>query len=662
MGKIDIYSRINYLVNTLNKYTKLYDEGHPAISDKEWDDLYFELVNLERDWPQWILPNSPTQKVNYEVVNQLNKVHHNHPMLSLAKTKSIKEIQDFIDKNPFAGAIAMLKLDGLTCSLTYQDGHLVKAETRGNGEVGEDVTHNAKVIKNIPKRIDFTDELIVDGEIVCLEKDFEPFIKDYMNPRNFASGSIRLLDSKECARRNLSFVAWDCISPKKDTLAEEFSFLFSLGFDVVPWCAISDSDDIEKDIINWLMESFTQYPKDGIVFKYDSVPYYNSLGNTAHHFNGGIAYKFYDDVYDTFLVNLGYDVSRNGVLTPVAIFDPVEIDGSIVNRASLHNLSIIRKLFTTHWVNYAGENCHYVQMYYGQKLKVSKRNQIIPQIEWADTDYKCNQIDGNAFRPIHIIDKCPICGSELEIKNDVLYCPNSQCSGRIINRLDHFFGKKGLDIKGLSINTFDKLLDWGWINEPVDVFNLAEHRDEWIKKPGFGVKSVDNILAAIEEGRHQTLEKFIVAIGIPGIGTAQAKMICSAICSYEGFKTYTYWDTLDGFGPVRAAAINNFNFEEADKVYSHLIFEKNNDKIPLENEDKKLDGKIFVITGSVNHYKNRDELKTAIEQKGGRVVGSVSKNTNYLINNDNTSTTAKNVKAKELGIPIITEEEFLKML
>lgn len=645
MGKTDIYSRINYLVNTLNKYTKLYDEGHPAISDKEWDDLYFELVNLERDWPQWILPNSPTQRVNYEVVNQLNKVHHNHPMLSLAKTKSLKEIQNFIDKNPSAGAIAMLKLDGLTCSLTYQDGYLVRAETRGNGEVGEDVTHNAKVIKNIPKRIDFNDELIVDGEIVCLEKDFEPFIKDYMNPRNFASGSIRLLDSKECARRNLSFAAWDCITPKKDTLAEEFAFLFSLGFDVVPWCAISGSDDLKHDVIDWLMENFMQYPKDGIVFKYDSIPYYNSLGNTAHHFNGGIAYKFYDETYETNLIDINYDVSRQGILTPVAVFDEVEIESSLVSRASLSNLSIMKETL--------GE-----KPYEGQLIHISKRNLIIPKVEWADKDL--TNIDN---KQIFTIPKtCPICGQNTEIKGDFLFCSNKECSGRIINRLEHMFGKKGLDIKGLSVNTFEKLLDWGWIQKPADVFSLKEHRAEWIQKTGFGPKSVDGILNSIEIGRHQTLEKFISSLGIPGIGTTQSKAICSAISSYEGFKTYTYWDTLEGFGPVRAAAINNFNFEEADKVYSHLIFEKNNDKILLENEDKKLDGKIFVITGSVNHYKNRDELKTAIEQKGGRVVSSVSKNTNYLINNDNTSTTAKNVKAKELGIPIITEEEFLKML
>ena len=640
MGKIDIYSRINYLVDTLNKYTKLYDEGHPAISDKEWDDLYFELKELEKQQPQWIRADSPTQRVNYEIVNRLNKVYHNHPMLSLAKTKSLKEIQGFIDKNPSAGAIAMLKLDGLTCSLKYQNGYLVQAETRGNGEIGEDVTHNAKVIKNIPKRIDFTDELIVDGEIVCLEKDFEPFIKDYMNPRNFASGSIRLLDSKECARRNLSFVAWDCISPKKDTLAEEFSFLFSLGFDVVPWCAISGSDDIEKDTIDWLMKNFTQYPKDGIVFKYDSVPYYNSLGNTAHHFNGGLAYKFYDETTSSYLLDIDYDVSRNGILTPVAVFEPIEIDGSEVSRASLHNLAIMKQTLGT--------------PYEGEQIEVSKRNQIIPQIEWADKD----NID---HHKVFITPKvCPICGGETKIIDDVLYCTNPQCSGRLINRLDHMFGKKGLDIKGLSINTFDKLLDWGWINEPADVFNLKEHRAEWINKPGFGVKSVDNILEAIEKGRNQTLEKFIVAIGIHGIGTVQAKMICSAICSYEGFKTYTYWDTLDGFGPVRATAINNFNFEEADRVYPHLIFKEKNDKIVIENKGGISD-KTFVITGSVHQYKNRDELKAFIESLGGRVASSVSKNTDYLINNDNTSTTAKNVKAKELGIPILTEEDFIEM-
>lgn len=261
---------------------------------------------------------------------------------------------------------------------------------------------------------------------------------------------------------------------------------------------------------------------------------------------------------------------------------------------------------------------------------------------------------------------CPICDGPVSIQDNdgvqLLVCTNPACEGKLINRLDHFFGKKGLDIKGLSVNTFDKLIDWGWIDKPVDVFNLKDHRAEWIKKPGFGPKSVDNILTAIETGRHQSLEKFISAIGIPGIGTTQAKAICAAICSYEGFKTYTYWDTLDGFGPVRGAAINNFDFTEADEVASYLIFQENNDKIKVENEEKKLNGKTFVITGSVHGYKNRDALKEVIESLGGKVVGSVSKNTDYLINNDSTSTSAKNMKAKELGVPIITEEDFSKLI
>ncbi len=641
MGKIDIYNRINYLVENLNYYTKLYDEGHPAISDKEWDDLYFELVELEREQPQWIRKDSPTQSIDYQVVSKLEKAPHNHLMLSLAKTKSKEDIKAFIDKAQWAGCIVMLKLDGLSCSLLYEDGYLIKAETRGNGEVGEDVTHNAMVIPSIPKRINAKGTVIVDGEIICRKNDFEPFANEYKNPRNFASGSIRLLDSKECVNRNLSFCAWECIEPEFGTLAEGFDFLNKLGFDVVPWACWNPEFSIDT-YSEWLYQYDypNSYPIDGLVFKYDSTIYRESLGRTAHHFNGGLAYKFYDETVSSTLLDIDYDVSRNGILTPVAVFDLIEIDGSEVSRASLHNLSIMKQTLGT--------------PYEGEQIEVSKRNQIIPQIEWADKD----NID---HHKVFITPKvCPICGGETKVVDDVLYCTNSQCSGRIINRLDHMFGKKGLDIKGLSVNTFDKLLDWGWIKEPADVFNLASHHDEWIKKPGFGVKSVDNILAAIEAGRHQTLEKFIVAIGIPNIGTAQAKEICSAICSYDGFKTYTYWDTLEGFGPSRAAAINNFNFEEADKVYSHLIFEKNNDKIYIENESE-LKGKTFVITGSVHHYKNRDELKAFIESQGGKVASAVSKNTNYLINNDNTSTTAKNIKAKELGIPIITEEDFLKI-
>ena len=637
MGKIDIYNRINYLVDILNEYTKLYDEGHPAISDREWDDLYFELKELEKQQPQWIRKDSPTQFISYQVVSKLKKVAHDHPMLSLDKTKSEEEIRAFANK---ADCVAMLKLDGLSCSLRYENGKLVRAETRGlDGQIGEDITHNALVIQSIPNKINTKTTFVVDGEIVCKKSDFEPFAKEYKVSRNFAAGSARLLDNKECERRHLSFVSWECIEPKYDTLINGFVALSDLGFDVVPWTVWTDNLSLNK-YEEWLGD-VKEYPTDGLVFKYNNTAYRESLGRTQHHFNGGFAFKFYDESVSSTLLDIDYDVSRNGILTPVAVFDPIEIDGSEVSRASLHNLSIMKQTLGT--------------PYEGEQIEVSKRNQIIPQIEWADK----GNIDNHK---VFITPKiCPICGGETKVVDDVLYCTNPQCSGRIINRLDHMFGKKGLDIKGLSVNTFDKLLDWGWIKEPADVFNLAEHRAKWIEKSGFGEKSVDNILKAIEVGRHQTLEKFIVAIGIPNIGTAQAKEICSAICSYEGFKTYAYWDALDGFGPSRSAAINNFDFKEADEVYKHLIFEEKNDKIYIENKNELKD-KVFVITGSVHHWANRNELKAFIESKGGKVASAVSGKTDYLINNDYTSATAKNVKAKELGVPIISEEHFLEIL
>lgn len=375
MGKTDIYSRINYLVDTLNEYTKLYDEGHPAISDKEWDDLYFELVNLERDWPQWIRKDSPTQDIYYRVVSGLNKVVHNHPMLSLDKTKSIEEVERFAAKYPKAGCIAMLKMDGLTCSLKYENGYLVRAETRGDGEVGEDITHNALIIPSIPNRISYKEDLIIDGEIICKLDDFVPFSKEYKNvPRNFAAGSIRLFNSNECYKRNLTFVAWDCITDVMPTLHAKLNFLDRIGFISVPWAIISGSDSIERDVIDFLKEEAVNesYPIDGIVFKYDDCATYSSLGNTAHHFNGGIAYKFYDDLYDTTLKNIEWTMGRTGVLTPVAIFEPVEIDGTIVERASLHNISVMKETLG--------------KPYVGQPIKIFKANQIIPQIAGAEKE------------------------------------------------------------------------------------------------------------------------------------------------------------------------------------------------------------------------------------------------------------------------------------
>ena len=652
MGKIDIKIRIDYLVDILNKYTKLYDEGHPAISDKEWDDLYFELVNLEKDWPQFIRKDSPTQDIYFRIVSGLAEVAHNHPMLSLAKTKSVIDIESFTSKSD---CIAMLKMDGLTCSLKYENGYLVQAETRGDGETGEDITHNALIIPSIPNRISYKEDLIIDGEVICKLDNFEQFADEFGNQRNFAAGSIRLFNSNECFNRKLTFVSWDCITDVKETLHEKLEFLNDIGFTTVPWVMISGSDDIETNIINHLKEVARDYsyPIDGIVFKYDNCAFYSSLGSVSHHFRGGIAYKFYDETYPTRLKYISWTMGRTGVLTPVAVFDPVEIDGTIVERASLHNVSVMRETLG---------DCAYV----GEPLQVFKANMIIPQIAEAGPKHNYGYVIAHGGVSANdVIETCPICGGEVQYRVspdgiENAYCVNENCSGRIVNRLDHFFGKKGLDIKGLSVNTFNKLLDWDWIKEPADVFNLKNYRKEWIDMPGFGEKSVDGILAAIETGKEQTLEKFISAIGIPGIGTTQAKEACKHISSYEEFKTFN-WRMVEGFGPVRGYSIAKFNYKEADEVYHYLIFKEKNDKITIENDEKKLDGKNFVITGSVHHYKNRDELKSYIESLGGKVVGSVSKNTNYLINNDNTSTTAKNIKAKELGIPIITEEDFIKM-
>ena len=445
----DLIVRLNYL-------TKKYDEGNPEVSDKEWDDMYFHLVKMEQ-LTGCYFPDSPTQRVNYDVKNKLNKVTHSHLMLSLDKTKSIDEVKAFIGNRAY---IAMAKMDGLTCSLTYRGGRLVSAETRGNGEIGEDVLHNALVVKNIPNRINFQDELVVDGEIICTYPNFKEFADEYKNPRNFASGSIRLLDSAECAKRNLSFIAWDCIKGLDDEeyLSEKLVKLDALGFEIVPFQADDQKlFNIEK-VIEWLKKVCeNELPIDGVVIKYDKISTYEQAGHTDHHFKGGLAYKFYDDEYETRLLNIEWTMGRTGQLTPVAIFEPIDIDGTECTRASLHNISIMKEQL--------------YQPYRNEKIWVYKANQIIPQIsnkEWIANEYNPPE---NTLR---IPSTCPVCGGETIIKkendSEVLYCGNPQCQGKLINRIDHFCSKKGLDIKGLSKATLEKLMDWGWLNTYQDIF------------------------------------------------------------------------------------------------------------------------------------------------------------------------------------------------
>ena len=639
------------LIEKLNHYTKLYDEGKSPISDKEWDDMYFHLEKLEKE-TGISLGNSPTIHIDYQVVNQLKKVKHNHPMLSLDKTKSEDEVVEFLAGHD---GIAMAKMDGLTCSLCYEDGLLISAETRGNGEIGEDILQNIVRVKGVPIEIPFKNKLVVDGEVICTYEDFEDFSSTYKNPRNFASGSIRLLDSRASAQRRLTFVAWDCITGLDEykNLSQKIIHLDSLGFIIVPFLVlpINNSDKINHAIslIKGMAKDFS-YPIDGIVFKYNNCEYYRSLGATEHHFRGGLAFKFYDEEYETNLKDIEWSMGKTGILTPVAIYDDVDTDDSIINRASLHNLNIMNQLLG--------------KPYKGQKIWVCKQNEIIPQVVRSERS-------DAALTYIDIPAKCPVCGSDTYVKDDFLYCSNSNCDGKFINQLVHFCGKKGLDIKGLSEATLQKLVDWGWINNYQELFSLSNFRDEWIKKPGFGQKSVDKLLSTIEEVRYCELWQFISALSIPLIGSTYAKEIAKKCKDWFSFREYveknydfTAWDR---FGYEMNDSLHRFNYSQADDLVYKILDIHNSLWVDPQATTptikfSEVNGKTFVITGAVRQFQNRDEVKAAIETHGGKVTASVSKNTDYLINNDINSTSSKNIKAKQLGIPIITEEQLIAML
>lgn len=648
-------------IQWLKQKTKEYDEGHPTVSDEEWDNVYFAVKQWEDKHPTMINSESPTQHIPYLVVNELKKVDHNHPMLSLDKTKSIDDIKSFIGDKDY---IVMAKMDGLTCSLHYENGRLVSAETRGNGITGEDITHNAKVIKSIPYIIPYKKPLTIDGEIICTYNDFKNWSEEYKNPRNFASGSIRLLDSKECYKRNLTFVAWDLIEPiferpEWDLLNEKLDFLSSIGFIVVPYLQkyFEHSIDELMDIIKENAK-IREYPIDGLVIKYNKTKDYIAAGRTDHHFKGGLAYKFYDEEYETRLKYIDYTMGRTGVLTPVAVFEPIDIDGTTVERASLHNMSIMEEILGA-------------TPYVGERIWVYKANQIIPQVKRGDIrEYGEIVSHGGVTTGLggDYGVLCPCCGSctsiiksDSEVEN--LVCENPQCSGKLINVLDHFCGKKGLDIKGLSEKTLEKLIDWEWIDKISDIPKLKNHKSEWINKPGFGEASVNKILKAIDDRLAEApLSAFISGLGIPLVGTRVAKQICERVETWKEFrelidKKYDF-STWDGFGPEMNYAIHHYDYTEADNIVDAITFK------PAEIQDKtvQLNSKNFVITGKLTNFKNRQELVDLIEAAGGKVQTSVSAKTDYLINNDITSTSAKNKKAQSLNIPIITEEELLEMI
>ena len=643
------------LIDELNKATEAYDKGAPYMSDHEWDAKYYHLVTIENQ-QGWASPNSPTQQIHYNVVNELAKVQHNHPMLSLDKTKSLDELNEFCGNRT---AFLSLKLDGLTCSLYYANGKLQRAETRGNGIVGEDVTHNALVISSIPKRIDYMDELVVDGEIICLDHDFIPFAEEYANSRNFASGSIHLLDSRDCEKRNLTFVAWEMVKgyTNVNSAIDKLQGLRKLGFHVVPF-EIIYKETITETLIESLkaVAKIGGYPIDGLVAKYDDISYGMSLGATAHHRRDGIAYKFFDEAIPTILRDIEWSMGRTGKLTPVAIFDEIELEGTTVSRANLHNLSIMWDTLQCR------TNGITLTPMTPQTVYVFKANQIIPQIERSEPME-------DAWDYIKMPVRCPCCGeptvATVENGTSNLWCRNHSCSGKFINKLDHFCGKKGLDIKGLSVATLEKLVEWGWVNSFADIFRLEEHALEWYEKPGFGKKSVDKLLDAIYVAQHtSTHESFISAIGIPLIGRTMVKeLMKNGLESYDQLRSWVTekrdLSEINGFGYEKSNSILSFDYQEADEA--RWLMDLFNPE-PEEKKENTLEGKSIVITGTLKTFKNRAELQRVIEAAGGKVVGSVSKNTSYLINNDIESTSAKNQTAKRLGVPIITEENFLKLI
>lgn len=658
MNKIE---RIKELTRRLNYYRdEYYNNSKSIILDKEYDTLFDELQKLENE-TNFHLSNSPCRTVGYEVKSELTKVKHSHPMLSLDKTKNIKDLIKFAENQD---CIFSCKLDGLSILLTYDNGELIKAETRGNGEIGEDITHNAKVFDNIPLTIPNKHHIEFEGEAIITYKDFGiinsslPDDKKYKNPRNLVSGSVRQLDSNIAKNRHIKFIVWKI--PKGFThYSEGFNFAKKLGFDVVPFFTYSnnssDKENIEKIIEELKSKALKlSLPLDGLVLTYDNIEYGKSLGVTGHHPKHSLAYKFYDDEYETTLKDIEWTIGKTGILTPTAIFEPIEIDGTEIERASLHNISVMYKTMN-------GE------AYVGETVYVVKMNQIIPQIIRSESTCP------NNAKFIHIPNTCPVCGSKTEIIKDnnskVLMCTNKNCKGILLKKLSHFVSKNAINIDGLSEQTLQFLINKGWVKSFKDLYDLnySPWINEWKSTNGFGEKSVNKLLENIEKSRNTTLDRFIYSLSIPQVGRSTSKDIVKLFNNdYENFRTYgmtTNYEQVDGIGETVNKSIHewlNINHTEMNLLASEFIFESSNNLNTSSNVN--LSNKTFVVTGSLNHYKNRNELVQIIESLGGKVSGSTSSKTNYLINNDNTSSSSKNKKAKELGIPIITEEEFINMI
>ena len=638
------------LIEKLNYASKMYyQNSSPIMTDYEYDKLYDRLVKLEEE-TNTIFANSPTINVETEVSQTLEKVEHKSPMLSLSKTKNVDELINFIgDKE----GVLSWKLDGLTIVLTYNKGKLVSGVTRGNGIIGEVVTENVKQFKNVPFTIPYQGELVVRGEAIIKYSDFDRMNGglseeegQFKNPRNLCSGSVRQLDSKITAERNVNCIIFALISTSDNNLpnsiTERFEWLKSQGFEVVERVKVNKNN--MKEAVLSFKEKITNYdiPSDGLVLTFDDVKYGLSLGMTAKYPRHSIAFKWKDETVESILRNVEWSASRTGLINPVAVFDPVEIEGTIVSRASVHNISIMKRL----------------KLGIGDTIEVFKANMIIPQIA---TDIEEND-------NIEIPKTCPVCNHETEIidNNGVKYlsCPNDFCHAKFIKKLDLFTSRNAMNIDGISEQILTRLFKEGMVNDYSDLYHLDRYKDAIINFDGFGPKSYDNMIKSIEKSRKVKLANFIYSLGISEIGFSRAKLICKKFNNdIEKVKNLTFEDlsSIDGLGDVIANKwIETFNNPDFIKSFENIL--KEVEFTDVKNSDNKLNNLTFVITGNVNNFNNRDELIEYIENYGGKVVKAISNNVNYLINNDITSTSTKNTKAKELGINIISEEELLKMI
>ena len=647
---MDKTARMKELIAKLTEASRAYyAEDREIMSNFEYDKLYDELENLEKETGV-TLAGSPTVSVGYEALDELPKEAHETPMLSLDKTKDVEALRDFIGDQK---TLLSWKLDGLTIVLTYGDGKLQKAVTRGNGVVGEVITNNARVFKNIPLQISFKGDLVLRGEAIINYSDFEKIneeIEDvdarYKNPRNLCSGSVRQLNNEITARRNVHFYAFFLVRAQgvdfQNSREKQFQWLKDQGFEVVEYRPVT------RDTLDEAMEYFStqvaknDFPSDGLVALYDDIAYGDSLGTTAKFPRNSYAFKWKDEIRETTLKEIEWSPSRTGLINPVAIFEPVELEGTTVSRASVHNISIMKEL----------------QLGIGDKIQVYKANMIIPQIAENLTR------SGN----LEIPDTCPVCGKEARVikTNEVesLYCMNPDCQAKKIKSFTLFVSRDAMNIDGLSEATLEKFILKGFIKDFGDIFEIGKYREEIVNMEGFGEKSFDNLMASLERARHTTLPRLLYSLGIANIGLANAKVICKEF-DYDLEKmihaTAEEISGIEGIGPVIAKSYTEyFADEEKMKKFRHLLSHLELEEVKQENR-LTLEGKQFVITGSVNHFANRAQLKEYIEQRGGKVTGSVTSKTDYLINNDVTSNSSKNKKARELEIPILSEEDFLHM-